>query len=270
MLLRKIVGILLVIAAAAGILFSLIGLIEIWRYRPVVTKIVINNLALSDQALGTTQDVLTIVGQVVQTTTIDVTSLQATTQALALGIHDTNPMLDSLISLTSTDLPATVSATQTSLASAQNSALLIDNVLTTLTSIPFLSVDAYKPVVPLHTALAQVSTSLNTIIPSLDTINTSLADGKTNLGIVEVALNKISGTAQGINVTLVSAQTEIDQYDAVTTQLKANVEAAQLGVQTWMNTITWILSFMFVWLLVIQLGLGVQGLDLMRGHREVK
>jgi hypothetical protein len=172
--------------------------------------------------------------------------------------------------LTSTDLPATVSATQTSLASAQNSALLIDNVLTTLTSIPFLSVDAYKPVVPLHTALAQVSTSLNTITPSLVTINTSLADGKTNLGVVEVELNKISGTAQGINVTLGSAQTEIDQYDAVTTQLKANVEAAQLGVQTWMNTITWILSFMFVWLLVIQLGLGVQGLDLMRGHREVK
>src|SRR5664280_2880318 len=150
MLLRKIVGILLVIAAAAGILFSLIGLIEIWRYRPVVTKTVVENLALVDQSLNTTQDVLTIVGQVVQTTTIDVTSIQATTQALALGIHDTNPMLDSLISLTSTDLPATVSATQTSLASAQNSALLIDNVLTALTSIPFLSVDAYKPVVPLH------------------------------------------------------------------------------------------------------------------------
>ena len=148
MLLRKIVGILLVIAAAAGILFSLIGLIEIWRYRPVVTKAVVENLALVDQSLNTTQDVLTIVGQVVQTTTIDVTSLQATTQALALGIHDTNPMLDSLISLTSTDLPATVSATQTSLASAQNSALLIDNVLTALTSIPFLPVDAYKPVVP--------------------------------------------------------------------------------------------------------------------------
>ena len=116
MILRRMIGVLFVIAAVIGIIFSLIGLIEIWRYRPVVTKIVINNLALSDQALGTTQDVLTIVGQVVQTTTIDVTSLQATTQALALGIHDTNPMLDSLISLTSTDLPATVSATQTSLA----------------------------------------------------------------------------------------------------------------------------------------------------------
>ena len=128
-MIRRIVGLLLVIAAVAGIIFSLIGLIEIWHYRPVVTKIALDNLALGDQALSTTQDVLTIVGQVVQTTTSDVASLQATAKELALAIHNTDPMLDSLISLTSKDLPAAVSATQTSLASAQSSALLIDNAL---------------------------------------------------------------------------------------------------------------------------------------------
>jgi hypothetical protein len=270
MILRRIVGFLLVIAAAAGIIFSLIGLIEIWRYRPVVTKIVTDNLALGDQALSTTQDVLTIVGQVVQTTASDVASLQATTKELALAIHDTDPMLDSLISLTSKDLPAAVSATQTSLASAQSSALLIDNALAALTSIPFLPVAAYKPDVPLHTALAQVSTSLNTLIPSLATINTSLADGKTNLSVMEVELTKISDTTQGISSTLASAQTVIDQYKAVTTQLKASVETAQLGAQTWIMVITWILSFVLGWLLIAQLGLGVQGLDLVRGRRDAQ
>ena len=115
------------------------------------------------------------------------------------------------------------------MASAQSSALLIDNVLAALTSIPFSPVAAYKPDVPLHTALAQVSTSLDTLIPSLATINTSLVDGKTNLGTVEVELTKISETTQGISSTLASAQSVIDQYKAVTTQLKANVEAAQHG-----------------------------------------
>jgi hypothetical protein len=270
MILRRIVGFLLVIAAAAGIIFSLVSLIEIWRYRPLVTKTVIDNLALFDQTLNTTQDVLIIVGQVVQTTAIDVTSLQATTKALAVTIHDTNPMFDSLISLTSKDIPAAISATQTSLASAQSSALLIDNVLAALTSIPFSPVAAYKPDVPLHTALAQVSTSLNTLIPSLANINTSLTDGKTNLGIVEVELTKISDTTQGISSTLGNAQTFIDQYKAATTQLKVNVEAAQRGAQTWMMAITWILSFVLGWLLIAQLGLGVQGLDLMRGRRETQ
>ena len=270
MILKRFIGMLLVIAAVAGIIFSLIGLFALWRYRPVVTKTVIDNLALSDQALGTTQDVLTIVGQVVQTTTTDVASLQAITKALALAIHGTSPMVDSLISLTSNGLPASVSATQASLASAQSSAILIDNVLAALTSIPFSPVAAYQPAVPLHTALAQVSTSLNTLVPSLATINTSLVDGKTNLGVVEAELTKISDTTQGINSTLDSAQTVINQYKAVTTQLKASVEAAQRGAQTWMMAITWVLSFILGWFIIIQLGLGIQGFDLVRGRREEK
>jgi glucosamine 6-phosphate synthetase-like amidotransferase/phosphosugar isomerase protein len=268
MFLRRLVGFLLIVAAVAGIIFSLISLVEIWRYRPVVTKTVTDNLALVDQTLGTTQDVLTLVGQVVQTTSNDIASLQATTQALAQTIHDTNPMLDSLISLTSKDFPASISATQTSLASAQSSALLIDNVLAVLTTVPLSPVAAYKPDVQLHTALAEVSTSLDTLNPSLATIKTSLAVGKTNLGVMEVELTKISKTTQGISTTLAGAQTAIDQYKAVTAQLKASVEAAQRAAQTWMTAITWILSFVLGWLLIAQLGLGMQGLDMLRGRRE--
>jgi hypothetical protein len=269
MFLRRIVGILLVIAAAAGIIFSIVGLIGIWRYRPVVTQTLLDNLALGDQALGTTQDILTIAGQVVQATTTDVASLQATTRAVSLAIHDTNPMLDSLASLTQKDLPAAVRATQTSLASAQSSALLIDNVLTALTSIPFSPV-TYKPSVPLHTALAQVSTSLDSLLPSLAAINTSLADGQTNLGAMDVELTKISVTTQGVSSTLASAQTVIDQYKATTSQLKANVETAQRQAPAWLLAIAWIMSFVLGWLLIAQLGLGMQGFDLVRGRRDDK
>lgn len=268
MKLRRLFGLLLIMAAAAGFIFSVVGLFEIWRYRPVVTQTVIDTLALFDQALNTTQDGLAIVGQVVQTTTVDIASLQTTTQALAQTIHDTNPMLDSLTSLTSTDFPAAVAATQTSLAAAQSSALLIDNVLATLTSIPFLQVVAYKPDVPLHTALAQVSTSLNSLTPALAMINSSLVDGKTNLDVIEIELNKISETTKGMSTALGSAQTVIDQYKTVTTQFKEQVEAMQLLAPGWMTTITWILTFILGWSLIAQVGLGVQGLDMLRGHRE--
>jgi len=270
MILRKIVGILMMIAAVAGIIFSLIGQFEIWRYRPVVTKKVIDNLALVNQALNSSQDVLTIVDQAVHTTEIDAASLQATAQALALTIHDTNPTIDSLIRLTSEDFPAAVNATQTALDSAQSSALLIDNALAALTSIPFSPVAAYKPAIPLHTALNQVSTSLNTLKPSLATINTSLVDGKVNLGIMEVELTNISESTQEISSALDNAQIVIDQYIAIITQLKANVEAAQLGAQNWITAITCILSFVFGWVLIAQLGLGMQGLDLVRGSRQVQ
>ena len=269
-MLRRLIGIVFIIAAVAGMVFSALGLIQVWRLRPIVTQTVSYNLNLFDQTLATTQQGLTIVGQVVQTTTVDVASLQTTTHALAQTIHDTTPTLDSLTSLTGRDFPAAVSATQTSLASAQGSALLIDNVLSALTSIPFSPVAAYKPDVPLHTALAQVSASLDALTPSFAAINASLANGKTNLSVVEVELNRVSDTTKGISDALGGALVVIDQYQTVTAQLKQSVEATQLVAPAWVTTVAWVLTFVLGWLLIAQLGLAAQGLDMLHGRREAK
>ena len=265
--LRKLLGVLLMLGAAIGIVFSIIGIFEIWQVRPVLIQAVNDNLTLLDDTLIATQNGLTAMGQLVQTTSADVTSLQTTTQALAL--HDTNPMLDSLTSLAAKDLPVAVSATQTSLAAAQNSAQLIDTVLSALTSIPLLPVSQYQPEVPLHTSLARISTSLDSIPASLATIQTSLTAGKTNLGVVEGELTKISATIKGIGDNLGGAQKSIDQYKIVTGKLKDRVEAARLAASDLLTTIAWILSLVLGWLLVSQLGLGVQGWDLMRGRSAV-
>ncbi len=266
--LRRVIGYFFIITATAGLIFCIVGVFEVWHYRPIVTGTVIENLALFDQTLSTTQDSLSMVGQVVQVASDDIASLQTTTQALAQAIQSTNPILDSLISLTSKNIPATVAATQTSLVSAQASALFIDNALTTISSVPFLSLGSYQPKVPLHTALAQVSTSLNSVTPTLATISTSLADGKTDLGVVESELTKISETTVGISSTLGSAQTAIDQYKVATAQLKANVEATQRGAAAWITTLAWILSFVLGLLLIAQMGLGAQGLDMLRAPNK--
>jgi hypothetical protein len=266
--LRKLLGVFMIVAAVAGIIFCTIGLIKIWQVKPTLTQAVSDNLTLLDETLIATEDGLTLIGQLVHTTSTDVASLQTTTQALAQTIHDTNPMLDSLTSLAGKDLPDAIIAAQTSLASAQGSAQLIDTVLGALTSIPFSPVAQYKPEVPLHTSLSQVSTSLDTIPPSLATIHTSLSAGKTNLGVVESELTKISTTVKGISDTLGSTQKSIDQYKTVTTKLKARVEASQLGAPNLITTFAWILTILLVWLLISQLGLWVQGFDLLQGRRS--
>jgi hypothetical protein len=262
-ILRKLVGYLLILAAAAGFIFSIVGQIVLWHYQPVITRTVMDTLALVDQTLNTTQEGLLVVNQIVQTTAVDVASLQVTTQALAKTLHETNPMLDSLTNLIGKEFPAAVLATQNALASAQSSALLIDNVLSALTSIPLLPITPYTPEVPLHTSLAQVSASLDALPPALATINSSLVAGKTNLGAVEVELSKISDTTQGISAALGGAQEVIDQYKTVTIQLRTRIEAVQLAAPGWMIAITLVLSFLLVWLLIAQLGLFMQGLGIL-------
>lgn len=268
---RRQLGFLFVIVAVAGIIFSVISLVEIWSYEQVVTQTIVDNLALVDQALNATQDGLTVVNDVAETTKSDVTSLQTATHALALAIHDMGSTFDSLSTLASKDFPASISATQKSLKAAQSSALLIDNTLTVLTSIPFFSpTSSYKPEVPLHTALADVSTSLDSLPASLATIDKSLDDGKANLAVVEVQLNRISDTTKEMNRALGNAQTTIAHYQAVTKEVKVRLETLRLAAPAWIKTIVWILSFILVWVLISQLGLGLQGLDSIRAHRKAK
>lgn len=267
---RRPLGFLFLIAAAAGIIFSIIGLVQIWRYEQVVTETVVDNLALVDQALDATQDGLVVVDQVVETTKVDVASLQTATRALALAINDTNSMLDSLSTLAGKDFPDSIKATQESLASAESSALLIDNALSVLTSIPFSPVRAYKPEVPLHQALADVSTSLDSLPTSLATIETSLDSGQVNLEVVEVELETISETTKEISGALGSAQTAIGKYQTVTKQVKTRVETLRLAAPGWIKTVIWVLSFVLVWVLISQLGLAMQGLDIVQTHRKEK
>lgn len=266
MIIKRVFGLTLILAAAAAFIFSAFSLYELWHIKPAVTQKVTDVLTLFDQTLSITQDGLVVVGQGVQTTRTDVGSLQTGIQALAQTLHETGPMLDSLTSVTSKALPAVINSTQSSLAAAQNSAQIIDNLLLTVTSLPFLPLAPYKPDVPLHTALSQVSSSLNSLPSALDSINTSLNDGKANLGILEEQLNSMSETTQGIGNSLDNAQAIIDHYKSVNTQLKAQVETAQSNAANWITIAAWILSFLLVWLLIAQLGLGMLGMEMLLGR----
>ena len=98
-------------------------------------------------------------------------------------------------------------------------------------------------------------------------IHTSLSAGQTNLGVIENEMTKISATVKGISSDLSSAQKSTDQYQTVTTKLKTRVEATQLAIPDLMTTLAWILSILLGWIMISQLGLLVQGFDLLQGRR---
>jgi chromosome segregation ATPase len=230
-----------------------------------------DNLKLVDQTLTSSEDILSTVSQVVDSTATNMASLQETTGTISSAIHNSDPMLDTIINMTGNDIPTAINTTQSSLASAQTSALIIDNVLSALTSVPFSSISPYKPAVPLHTALMNVSDSLNELKPSLITITQNLVSGKANLQEVDSELQKITETSQGINTSLGTAQTDVMSYKSAITQLKKNVEAAQEKVVIWMKTLTWIITALLVWTLLLLAGVGFLGLSMiqLRYHPEV-
>ncbi|MBN1304786.1 MAG: hypothetical protein JXA13_10160 [Anaerolineales bacterium] len=259
---RKIVGGLLCTAAAAGMIFGLIGLIQIWNVRPRVLSTLDEMLASLDLTLEAAEEGLTLLDQMLVTTSENIIYLKAGVDALAEGIHDSGPMLEALTILTSEDLPESIAATQTSLASAQKSARLIDDTLSALSKIPLLPIKAYQPETPLSTSLKEVSASLDPLPESLAAIETSTKDIQENLETVEKELTRLSDSIAKIEKDLTNAGEIIDQYQASTSLLTVRVEKARETAARWVNSITWGLTFLLVWFLIAQVGLLVQGLEM--------
>lgn len=257
------VGGLLVVTSVVGLLLSTIAIVAIWFFRPILTDSILKNLTVTRSALDSTEVVLASVTKMVEVTSTDIVSLQNTTSALSLGIQDTNPTLDSLMQLTGHDLPAAIESTQTSLASAQSSALLIDNTLGAITSLPIAPIAPYHPAVPLHTALKNVSTSLDPLKPSLQQINTSLFKSKADLASISSEIDKISTDTQGLNAPLINARAAIEQYTADVQQLKTNVLLAEVNLPIRITVGAWILTFLLLWGMAaqiswLQLGLSIK------------
>jgi methyl-accepting chemotaxis protein len=261
--LARAIGLTLVVSAVIAMLFSLFGLIEIWRIRATVNDRVSYNLNLLYATLTTTNQTLTLLNDTVDTIGGNVNSLEITTGGMVTTVLQTRPMLDATSRLLGTDIPATITATQTSLHSAQTSAQLIDNMLSTLSKIPLLGLGQYKPAVPLNESLGNVSNNLENLKPSLKTIQQNLGTVNENLGNLAGQIGQICEALKKMDQNLSEARTLIGQYQATNNDLLSQVQRLQERSPGWILDLAWLLTVIVIPLIITQIGLFIQGLELL-------
>ena len=260
---RQIIGYALLAAAVIGILFSIFGLITVWRMRgPILTSLT-DTLNLLDSTLQATAEGLVIAEDSLDQITAAVNSLEDTILATGRTIEDTTELVDTLAGFFGDELPDTITATQTSLLSAQSSARVIDSTLRALTNIPILPVPLYNPPVPLQDSLQGVSDSLDPLQSTFESLEASLRSSRGNLILIEAEFDIIARQIRAINASLSDARSVISDYQEVVADLQARLDAAQQGLPGWISTLTWFITFLFVWLAVTQVGLFVQGLEML-------
>ncbi len=267
-ILPRLIGAALVTAAAAGMLFSLFGLVQVWRVKPVLVDGLGYEMDIIHATVSTTSAGLTTVSDTMKTVTGNVADLQNTTAALAQSIHAAQPMMDTLVKLLGQDLPNTITATQTSLDSAAASALLIDNVIGTISGLPLLGLNRYAPAVPLHTALGDVSGSLGKLTTPLIGITANLTTAKYNLGNMETEVTLMGGDIAQIKGNIENARQVIVQYQQENVILLAQVEVARKGMPGWITGLAWFLSIALIWLFITQIGLLLKGWEILFPGKE--
>lgn len=259
----RLMGIILLVTAIVGIVISISALTGVWLSKGPITKSLSSTLDLVIDSLQTTSDGLEVAKSSLQAASTNISILSDTIDTTHNAVHDTVPLISSLITLMSDDLPDTILATQTALSSAQASARLIEDVLSLLTSLPLMPGTPYQPEVPLHQALADVSGNLDPLLLSFDTMEANLKISRGHLIMIEAELSIIARRVEEINVSLADAGEVITQYQELVSDIQSRLERLQALLPIGMMFTAWILTGLCIWLGIIQVGFLVQGLDLL-------
>jgi methyl-accepting chemotaxis protein len=259
----KVIGIVLLVTAITGILFSLVGITQIWLFKKPLTQQVLTKVGSFIYVLDTTSQGLTLLSQALDTAVDSATTLETTMQVLSSTIIDSAHWFDTASELSGKDLPEVVISLQNSLRSAQASAKLVDDTLTIFSTIPFFPAERYNPQVPLSAALGQAADSLSSLPDTLKGVTDDLKDAGKNLDTIKTQSSNVADQVKRIKESLTSAQEVVAKYKIIVADLQPSLTSLQSRLPYWITLAAWGLTAILAWLGFAQIGLVMQSLTLL-------
>jgi len=262
---RKILGLVLLLFAAISFAVTMYGIVQVWQMKEPVQENLLSNLELFETTLQNTADGLVIAHQSLDSVSASLGGLENTVGTLAGSIDDTTPLISSLETLTGETLPGTIQSTQSSLAAAGESAKIIDSVLRALT---FFDRNLYNPSEPLDVALGNVSASMDDLPETLSTMETSLKDTNNNLLTLQAEVLLAVESINDINQGLEEAGKVIESYQESVDLLLIEITGYKTRLPGWIDGAVWIITFLLIWLVIVQLGVLVKSWQMIRDDNE--
>ena len=264
---KRIIGIVLIAIAAISLLLSLWGLIQIWTMRQPVADAAVAGVDLFAETLDTTSDALKVTSESLQSASDTVTMIERTSLSVAQTMSTTRTTVGSFANLMGKDLPTSIDATRATLKSAQSSAVVVDNVLTTLSRIPLINIQ-YNPAVSLSAALGNVAVSLDNLPPTFGVIERNLNTTGNSLDQVVTSLNELPKTTQQVQRNIADAQKVVTRYQGEVDGLQKLIKPIKPSLAMALTAITLGLTFLVFWLAVLQMQVLLKGLELLRGGHK--
>jgi hypothetical protein len=270
-IIRRIIGVLLILAAILGLVVSIGAMYVIWNVQGNLTTSLQNTIDLLGQTLETTTQGLVVTQAALQNSVDLIGNLQATVETTAEAIGSTNPMVDEIARLMKEDLPDSIRATQTSLLTAQHSAAAIDNVLKAMSGIPLIGPSiGYDPEVPLADALGLVAESIQDLPDSFITMQDDLKNTQSSLQTFEADLTVMAESVGQIQSSVAQYDQVIGGYQASLDQVLAQLEMLSANLPNIVRMVSIGLTAFLVWMAIAQLGLFTQGWELLTEGRKPK
>lgn len=277
-LLRRSLGVFVMIAGIIGLVLSLAGIGGLITMRPKINAslsstidLLVNSLDTSRKALGAAD--LTIGAAV---TSVDALSSMLTNTANT--VSDTQPIITQMNEVLGTALPNTLQAASDSLVAAGDAAGSVEVAIKSfeifkiaLGAIPFVgsavpeSKDTYNPQPTLADSLVELSDSLKGMPELFENMSANIDVAESNLDLVKTDLETMSTSVATISTSLEDYELMIGDSLAAMDNLSVTLTNLQNNSNRIINLATIVLGLFLVWLLATQVVIFSQGWELFHG-----
>ena len=280
-ILRRILGILVMVAGLLGLVLSLAGLVGVWVAKPTVAVYASSTIETLNNSVVTSQNVMDITGQALGGTIDSVDALSAMLSTTAATVEDTKPVLDGFDSMMATTLPSTLRAATDSLYTAQEAAQVLESTIKSLDAFRFLLSgvpllgdlaaqpgESYNPEKPLADSLGELASNLEGIPDTFVQMSANLSATDDNLAAVQGNLVTMSDSVKLISSSLSEYQRMISQSKSSMDNLRSILTTIQSNLATILNAAAIVLSLFLAWLLAAQVVMLSQGWELFQGTAD--
>lgn len=275
---RRVLGVLVMIAGILGLVLSLAGLISVWVVKPAVTGYVITTIQTLDTSIDTSQKAMQVTGQALGATVESVDALSTMLSTTALSVEETQPVLDKLNVMIGETMPSTLGSASDSLKTAQQAAEVLESAIKSLenfravmSATPLLGAlvekpkQAYNPQVPLADSLGELASQLGGLPATFTEMAADLSKADDNLVSIQSNLTTMSSSVGLISKSLSEYQTMISQSQSSMENLSSMLTNIQNNLTNILNGVAIALSVFFFWLLAAQVVILSQGWELYQG-----
>lgn len=276
--LRRILGVLVMIAGILGLVLSLAGLVATWMVTPTLAGYANSTIDTLNTSVSTSQKAMDITGQALAATVDSIDALSAMLNTTAASVEDTKPVFEQINFLMGETLPATMGSATDSLNTAQEAAVVLDSAIKSLDTFRFLlsgapligslvelPEQAYNPEVPLADSLGELASTLGDLPGTFSEMAVHLDTADDNLDAIQANLTTMSESTALISLSLSEYEDMVIQSKSSMDNISSILANIQTNLMTILNAFAIALSLFFLWLMAAQVVIFSQGWELYQG-----
>ncbi len=276
--LRRIVGVLVMIAGVIGLVLSLAGLVGLFAARPRLAASARAAITTFSSAVDSSQSAMEITGQALGGAIASVDALSSTLAATSESVQETQPVIIQVNTMMGTDLPATLTAATDSLTTAGEAADSLEGAIKSLDAfravmgaVPLLNAfvpadsQPYNPDKPLAESLDELAKSLKGMPASFEEMAANIDKADDNLTLIQTNLTTMADSVAVISGSLQDYQTMVSESGTSMAGLKSMLDNTQARLDSILTWTTVILALFLFWLLAAQAVIFSQGWELYMG-----